>query len=120
MTVPALSIVDTFDDPTLFRPWFPGDSWNAWRTILKAAFAVPLDDSERRAGKDSIASVVAAHVAAFFSNADRLRPGERALVLNLATDRDQAKICLNYVRAFFNSVPMLSAMVDRETNAGFE
>jgi hypothetical protein len=64
--------------------------------------------------------VVAAHVAAFFSNADRLRPGERALVLNLATDRDQAKICLNYVRAFFTSIPMLGAMVDRETKAGFE
>ena len=103
-----------------------GNSWNAWRTILKAAFAVPLDDSElatfhalagdrappdrpvrelwiiagRRAGKDSIASVVAAHVVAFFSNADRLRPGERALVLNLATDRDQAKICLNYESGF--------------------
>jgi hypothetical protein len=113
---------------------------------LKAAFCIPLDESEletfhalagdrapperqvrelwviagRRAGKDSVASVIAAHVAAFFGHADRLRPGERALVLNLATDRDQAKICLNYVRAFFTSIPMLSNMVDRETNAGFE
>jgi hypothetical protein len=92
--------------------------------ILKAAFAIPLDDREmetfyalagdrapperqvkelwviagRRAGKDSIASVIAAHIAAFFGHADRLRPGERALVLNLATDCDQAKIWLNYVR----------------------
>jgi hypothetical protein len=42
--------------------------------------------------------VIAAHIAAFFGHTDRLRPGEQALVLNLATDRDQAKICLNYVR----------------------
>jgi hypothetical protein len=146
MSQPALSIIDTLDDPTLFQPWFSGGSWDAWRTILKAAFGIPLDDCElatfhalagdrappdrqvrelwiiagRRAGKDSIASVVAAHVAAFFGHADRLRPGERALVLNLATDRDQAKICLNYVRAFFTSIPMLHDMVGRETNAGFE
>jgi len=146
MNTPAVSIIDAFDDPELFAPWFPGPSWNAWRTILKAAFCIPLDDREletfhalagdrppperqvrelwiiagRRAGKDSIASVIAAHVAAFFGHADRLRPGERALVLNLATDRDQAKICLNYVRAFFTSIPMLSDMVGRETSNGFE
>ena len=146
MNAPALNIVDTINDATLFQPWFPGPSWNAWRTILKAAFCIPLDDGEletfhalagdrppperqvrelwiiagRRAGKDSIASVIAAHVAAFFGHADRLRPGERALVLNLATDRDQAKICLNYVRAFFNSIPMLNAMIGRETSNGFE
>jgi hypothetical protein len=41
-------------------------------------------------------------------------------VLNLATDRDQAKICLNYVRAFFNTIPMLNAMIGRETSNGFE
>jgi hypothetical protein len=146
MSAPTLNIIDTLDDLGLFQPWFPGSSWNAWRVILKAAFGIKLDDDEletfhalagdrappdrqvrelwiiagRRAGKDSIASVIAAHVAAFFGHADRLRPGERALVLNLATDRDQAKICLNYVRAFFTSIPMLNSMVGRETGAGFE
>jgi hypothetical protein len=38
----------------------------------------------------------------------------------LATDREQAKICLNYVRAFFTTVPMLASMVTRETADGFE
>jgi hypothetical protein len=146
MNTPALSIIDTLDDPTLFAPWFPGPSWDAWRVILKAAFCIPLNDGEleifhalagdrppperqvkelwviagRRAGKDSIASVIAAHIAAFFGHADRLRPGERALVLNLATDRDQAKICLNYVRAFFTQIQMLHDMIGRETSSGFE
>jgi hypothetical protein len=146
MSATGISIIEALDDPALFQPWFPGPSWKAWRVILKAAFGIALDDSElqvfhalagdrpppdrqvrelwviagRRAGKDSVASVVAAHIAAFFGHGDRLRPGERALVLNLATDRDQAKICLNYVRAFFSDIPMLKAMIERETAAGFE
>jgi hypothetical protein len=146
MNTPALNIIDTMNDPALFAPWFPGPSWNAWRTVLKAAFCIPLDDSEletfralagdrpvperqvrelwviagRRAGKDSIASLVGAHAAAFFAHANRLRPGERPLVLNLATSRDQARICLNYTRSFFHRIPMLSQMVSRETADGFE
>jgi hypothetical protein len=146
MNTPALNIIDTMNDPALFAPWFPGPSWNAWRTVLKAAFCIPLDDSEletfralagdrpvperqvrelwviagRRAGKDSIASLVGAYAAAFFAHANRLRPGERPLVLNLATSRDQARICLNYTRSFFHRIPMLSQMVSRETADGFE
>lgn len=114
MSTGDLTIIDTLDDPTLFAPWFVGPSWNAWRVILKAAFCIPLNQDElttfrelagdrppperrvrelwviagRRAGKDSIASVIAAHIAAFFGHADRLRTGERGLVLNLATDLD--------------------------------
>jgi hypothetical protein len=49
----------------------------------------------RQAGKDSIASVIAAHAAAFFDPAGKLRGGERAAVMCLACDRDQAKIVLN-------------------------
>jgi hypothetical protein len=43
----------------------------------------------RRAGKDSVASLIAAYAAAFFNHSDRLRPGERPLVLNLATAADR-------------------------------
>jgi hypothetical protein len=142
----APNIVQAMDHPKLFAPWFPGESWDAWRTILKAAYALPLDAAElelfhtlagdrppperqvketwiiagRRAGKDSIASLIAAYAAAFFSHGDRLRPGERPLVLNLATDRDQARICLNYTRSFFSGIPTLASMVTRETKSGFE
>jgi hypothetical protein len=145
MTTPAISIDEALTDPELFQPWFPGNSWDVWRVILKAAFCIPMNMDElnifrtvaerdppsrqvkelwicagRRAGKDSIASVCAAYIASFFAHADRLRPGERALVLNLAVDRDQAKICLNYVRAFFSMIPMLKEMIERETTNGFE
>jgi hypothetical protein len=45
-TKPALSIIDAFDSPRLFQKWFDGDSWNNWRTILKAAYALPMTDDE--------------------------------------------------------------------------
>lgn len=142
---PALSIIDAMDDPALFQPWFPGETWAGWRTILKAAFGMPLSDDElaffrtvasrdppakpvkeiwiivgRRGGKDSVASVIVAYLAAMFSDGGRLRPGERALVLCLATDRDQAKIVLNYTRSYFTDIDLLQGMVTNETTNGFE
>src|SRR5690242_18724229 len=113
-----INLIEAMDDPNLFEPWFRGPTWHPWRTILKAANGLPLSQEEleffrtvaerdppsepvkelwiiagRRAGKDSIASVIAAHQAALFSGAaELLRPGERAIVMCLATDRDQARI----------------------------
>jgi len=45
----------------------------------------------RRGGKDSIASVIAARAAALFSEGDKLRPGERAVVMCLATDKTRRR-----------------------------
>lgn len=141
----SFSIAEAMQDPGLFEPWFSGPSWDVWRAILKAAFALPLTKQEReffravaerepptrrvrelwiiagrRAGKDSIASVIAAHVASFFEYGDRLRRGERALVMCLAVDREQAKIVLNYCRSYFLEIPPLRTMIERETAGGFE
>src|SRR6202158_3848250 len=110
-----LTIINALD--SLFEPWFRGPSWDGWRAVLKAAYALPMTDDEvdffhsvadrdpperpvrelwcivgRGGGKDSVASVIAAHTAALFSEGARLRPNERALVMCLATDRDQSKI----------------------------
>ena len=60
----------------------------------------------RGGGKDSIASAIAAFIAAT-GDFTRLRPGERGSVLCLATDRSQAKIAFNYVAAFFEHLPVL-------------
>jgi hypothetical protein len=138
----ALNIVEMMG---LLGPWFPGESWNPWRAVLKAAFCLPMSADEiaffrtvsdrepptervrelwvvagRRAGKDSVASLIAAHAAALFDEQGKLRPGERAAVLCLACDRDQARIVLNYVKSYFTSVPVLKAGVRRETADGFE
>ena len=69
----------------------------------------------RRCGKDSIASLIAAHAAMTFDRQGRLRPGERATILCLAPDKETASICFKYVRELFASVPMLNAMVLRTT-----
>jgi hypothetical protein len=140
------SIITTMSDPKLFAPYFKGASWGNWRTVLKAGDGLPMTPSEaeffrsisggrepprcrmreqwwvvgRRGGKDSVASVLAAHTAALFDSAHLLRPGERALVLCLAGTRQQAQIILNYIRAYFENVPLLAAMVQGEmTKEGF-
>lgn len=33
-------------DSRLFEPWFRGSTWNAWRAVLKAAFAFPMTTTE--------------------------------------------------------------------------
>src|SRR5260370_19195681 len=141
----SLSIIETIEDPRLFQPWFSGITWNAWKAILKAIHALPMTEQERaqfravtdrdppagpprevwivagrRAGKDSIASVVAAQAAAFFVPMGKLRGGERAVVMCLAVDRDQAKIVLNYIRSYFTDITYLAQMVRRETRDGLE
>lgn len=141
-----IDIVEAMNDPELFGAWFAGESWNGWRAIIRAAFSLPMGDSDRvffgnvagtrnlpatrvkelwiaagrRAGKDSVASLLVAFIAATFDGADRLRPGERPLCLLLATDREQAKIALRFVRAYFEQIPPLKAMVTRETQNGLE
>jgi hypothetical protein len=142
---PALNIIDALDDEALFKPWFRGESWDGWRAVLKAIYALPMTETERaffrtisdrepprsvvrewwgiggrRLGKDAVASVIATFSAAMFAGQQYLRPGERALVMCLACDRDQARIVLNYIRAFFKDIDLLKGMVQRETATGFE
>jgi hypothetical protein len=140
-----LGITDAMDDPRLFGRAFHGSSWDPWRIVLKAAYALPMSASEREffrsvadrpppaqrvrefwaiigrsGGKDSVASLIAAHSAALFDQRDRLRPGERALVMCLACDREQARIVLDYTKAYFLELPLLKGLVRRETADGFE
>ncbi len=150
MTKPAAahhvpSIIETMSDERLFLPWFDGASWSAWRIVLKAMNGLPMSRAEaatfrtladrdppkkparevwlvcgRRAGKDSVASLVGAHCAAFFDPRGRLRRGERAVVQCLAVDRDQAKIVLGYIKSYFADIPYLKRMVLNETANGLE
>jgi hypothetical protein len=140
------SIIEVMNDPAMFGPFFHGESWGGWRTILKSVYGLPLSDDElaffhsiaggrapptakvrefwavagRRAGKDAMASAVAAFTAALFDQQHLLRGGERALVLCLACDRAQARIILNYIKSYFTDIPLLAGMVAGEmTNEGF-
>jgi hypothetical protein len=140
-----LNIIEAMDDPALFEPWFRGPTWNPWRVVLKAIFALEMTADEkaffrsiadrepptepvkeawfivgRRGGKDSIASLLAANIAAMFNDNGRLRPGERGAVMCLAVDRDQSRIVLNYTRSYFTEIELFAGMISKETQYGFE
>jgi hypothetical protein len=135
---------DAIADPNLLGQSFAGASWDRWRAVLKAAYAEPLTPAERqlfvevaerdppanpvrelwvlagrRSGKDSIASAIAA-TTALGNYAPHLRPGERATVMCLACDRDQARIVKRYVAGYFRTVPLLKPLLTREDDDGLE
>jgi hypothetical protein len=137
------SIVDFIADPALLGPFFSGASWNRWRAVLKAAFALPMTKADRvlfaevsggRApptrrvreliccigrggGKNSISAALASFIAVT-GDFSRLRPGEKASILTLATDRRQAAIAWDYIRGNFEASPLLSAMLAGQPKDG--
>jgi hypothetical protein len=140
---PQADVVDAMNDPRLFEPWFRGPTWDGWRAVLKAAFALPMTDEEiaffksvagdreppkkrvreiwccvgRRGGKDSIASLIAAYAASTFDQQHKLRPGERALCASIAYDRDQSKIVFDYTHAYFEESPVLNRLIQKDDRA---
>jgi hypothetical protein len=133
----SLSIANMMSRPSLLGPHFKGPSWNLWKAVLKGTYAEPMTDEEivafkevaggrdppkhrvreavyavgRGGGKDSVASLIATCIAVNFDPKGKLRPGEAATVLCVATDRDQAGIVLKYIRGYFEQVPALAALV---------
>jgi hypothetical protein len=132
------------DDPNLLAGAFAGESWSTWRAVLRAAEGLPLDDDQReafagvaereppagrvrelwaiagrRCGKDSIASAIAT-AAAMGAYHSHLRPGERATVMCLACDRQQARIVQRYIAGYFQRIPLLAPLAERETDDGLE
>jgi hypothetical protein len=134
------TIIDAIRHKQLFGslPAFSSlDTWVGWLTWLKTVFALPMDDSElaiyqqatgrtqpptnqpseiytivgRRGGKSFISSLTAVYIACFSSFKQYLNAGERAAILILARDRDQAKIVFSYVSGILHAVPPLAAMI---------
>jgi hypothetical protein len=138
-----LNILQAISDPSLFAPFFRDRaSWKSWITFLGALFALPVEDEAlyaectggrplpaqqsreaylicgRRGGKSFIAALIAVFLACF--RVYKLSPGERGVVMLLATDRAQAKVLFRYVRAFIEGVAMLRPMIERETSDTLE
>jgi hypothetical protein len=130
------TVLDFLDDPELLGEHYAGASWNTWRCVLKAAFALPMTAAERRrfqevaggrappgkpvrelvcavgrgGGKDAVAAALATWIATT-CDTSRLRAGEYADVLCFATDREQAGIAFSYIRELFEDVPLLRGMI---------
>jgi hypothetical protein len=142
-----VNLIEAMSDPAMFAPWFQGTSWNAWRAVLKGAFALPMDEDDhevfgrlaggrapptkrvrelwvisgRRSGKDSVASGICAWAASIEQgHIGKLRPGEMGSVLLLACDRSQSRIVQGYINSYFATIDDLKCMVANETRDGLE
>ncbi len=136
-----MTIIDAINDPNLFRPLFKSlATWQAWFVVLKAIFAIPMTEEERllfttltgrttppteqvqecwlvvgrRGGKSFIVALIAVFLACFKNYDSCLGPGERGVIMIIATDRKQARVIMRYVTALLRSVPMLEAMILRQ------
>jgi hypothetical protein len=110
-------------------------SWSTWIVILKAAFALPLSESERgvfadvaggrspptkiirelwaiagrRGGKSRMAAALAVYFACFAKY--KSAPGERLMVLVLSMSLEQSRSVFGYALAFLQESPALAKEV---------
>ena len=142
----TLSVSDVMNNKALLGPFFAGESWAVWRSVIKAMSAERMSAAEvemfrsvaerdpptqpvseavfiagRGAGKDSIATLVATNIAITFdSKRSKLRPGEVAVVMLLAVDRAQAGVAFSYIRGYFEEVPALAKLVKHISDDSIE
>lgn len=142
-----MTILDAIHDPLLFRPLFKSlDTWKAWFVVLKAIFALEMIHEERtlftqltgretppvqqvqecwlvcgrRGGKSFIVALIAVFLACFKDYRPFLGPGERGVLMIIATDRKQARVIMRYILALIEQVPMLKHMVVRQDSESLD
>jgi hypothetical protein len=139
-------VLRLFRDPQAFGRWFAGPSWDAWFAVLHGIFGIEPEDANLRElllrlsgrelppdrpcsvacfviGRGGGKSLIASFLACCYALKDYsavLAPGERATIVLLAADRRQARVLLRYIRGFFQAIPMLGALIERETVEGFD
>lgn len=133
-------------DRAVFGGFFHVASWSAWRAFLVAVFGLNASPTEatvirrctgrqtlpstparevfcvvgRRGGKSRIAALVALYLACFRDYRQVLAPGERGVVMVIASDRRQARVVKRYISGLLHGVPMFASMVLNETAEGIE
>ncbi|MGC4097339.1 MAG: hypothetical protein QM706_09500 [Nitrospira sp.] len=142
-----MTIIEAIEDKHLFHPLFKSlDTWRAWLVVLKAIFALDLTDEEktlfkqltgretspsqpvqecwlavgRRGGKSFIVALIAVFLACFKDYRSSLGPGERGVLMIIATDRKQARVIMRYLTALIQAVPMLAAMIERQDSESID
>ena len=142
MTLPT--VLEVMQDPNLFGPHFPGDSWLPWQGFVAAltgevaklppdlqALAAACTGREdlaaapalnecwaicgRRSGKSRVAAAIAASTACLRDWRSILAPGEVAIIAVIAADKAQARTVFRYIRALIVETPLLARMLIAET-----
>jgi hypothetical protein len=131
-----MNILEALDDPNLLGASIrDAESWKPWKGLLAAAFAfhqctgrrVPPSGPAaylwlcigRRGGKSFAMALIAVFLAVFKDWRPKLSPGERAIVLLVAADREQAKILHRYCQGIL-SPPILQSSVLNVTTSEIE
>jgi hypothetical protein len=141
-----MNILEALDDRNLLGASIrDAESWKPWRALLAASFGLPLDDGGlklfractgrtvppgapaaylwlvigRRGGKSFVMALIAVFLAVFKDWRKYLSPGERAIVLLVAADREQAKILHRYCQGIL-SAPILQSLVWNVTASEIE
>jgi hypothetical protein len=141
-----MNILEALDDRNLLGASIRDpDSWRPWRALLAASFGLPLDPYQaelfrqctgrtvppgapaaylwlvigRRGGKSFAKAQIAVYLAVFRDWRKYLSPGERAIVLLVAADREQAKILHRYCQGIL-SPPILQSSVLNVTASEIE
>jgi hypothetical protein len=65
-------------------------------------------------------SICAVYLSCFHQYRQYLAPGERGVVLVIASDRKQTRVIFRYIRPLLLGVPMLRKLVERETSDQFD
>ena len=142
-----MNIIQAIHDPNLFRPFFRDlDTWKPWFVVLRTIFGLDMDSEElaifikltgrttppkeqtreawfiigRRGGKSFIVALIAAYLATFRDYTPYLGPGERGVIMVIATDRKQSRVIMRYLQALLEQTPMLAAMIEKITTESVE
>lgn len=134
-----ISIDKALSDPQLLGMFMRGDSWGAWRTLWRAAYALPPQKGDleifkactgrdkwpsepareiwiivgRRGGKSVNVSLLGTFMGAF--NEYRLSAGEMATIPIISPTRQQSRIVKGFISSFFRENPFLHGLVVNET-----
>jgi hypothetical protein len=141
-----MNILEAIDDPNLLGASIrDAESWKPWKGLLAAAFGLSLSSDElalyrqctgrrvppgapasylwlvigRRGGKSFTMALIAVFLAVFKDWRKYLSPGERAIVLLVASDREQARILHRYCQGIL-SAPILQRLVWNVTASEIE
>ncbi len=135
-----LSIDQALSDRKLLGGFMTGDSWGAWRTLWRAAFALPPQPGDlelfkactgrckwpkkpsreiwliigRRGGKSINVGLVATYTAAF-NEFPQLASGEYATIPIISPTRQQSRVVKGFISSFFQDNPFLKRLVVNET-----
>lgn len=135
-----ITIIEAIEDQNLFGSLFKDQStWINWKYFLAVLFGLELDSkgvtlykectgrqmasqgrfSEayaivgRRGGKSFISSIIACYLALFHDWTPYLSKGEIGWIMVIASDRQQARVILNYIKAVLQ-IPIFNNMVEKE------